>query len=148
MLALALSAGVAAGCSSGSSSGGSETTEVEAEGPPSDAQAQQQAFDAEERALSTIRLPGAVGMFAKSAKVCPSGKAPQITRIDESSLPPSEVVSQLTTDLEDLGWQHESLPDGKERYTKDPYDLVVELAASDGGTTAEIQVTSDLAACP
>jgi len=146
--ALLAVASLAAGCSKDDGGRAPEATTTTAAGPPSDAKSQQKAFDADERVLSTIRLPGAVGVFAKSTKVCPEGKAPQITRIDRSSLAPAEVASQLTTDLEGLGWQHEDLPDGKELYTKDPYQLLVEVSAADGGTTAELQVTSNLAACP
>lgn len=145
VLALVAAVSLAAGCSKDEGGSGDAATTTR----PAGANEQQKTLEATERTLATIRLPGAVGFFAKSTKSCPAGQFPQVARTDTSSLPPDEVVDQLTDLLEADGWTYEHLSDGRETYVKAPYQVWMEASASDdGGTTATVEVrTSDLT-CP
>lgn len=147
LAALLLVAALLGGCSK--DDGGEAATTTSAEGElPSDGRAQQKAMEAAERVLSTVRLPGASGFYAKTTKACPSGELPQASRPDVSTLDPDEVVSELTDTLADQDWTHENVGEGQERYAKDSYVISVEVtAAEDGGTDANVSVTAAQAAC-
>lgn len=148
LAALVLAAGLVGGCSKDDGGGASSTTTAGGRGDPSDALAQQKAMESAERVLSTVRLAGASGFYAKTTKACPPGDLPQASRPDRSTVDPDEVVTQLTGDLESQGWTHRHVAEGKERYEKDPYVLVLEIStASEGGSSATVAVTDARAAC-
>ena len=109
------------------------------------------AMDAAEEVLSTIRIPGAIGVFSETVQACVQTQFPQATRTDRSSLPPDQLVAQLTEALEADGWTQdpdEGGADGTETYWKDPHQLSVEVApADDGGAKATLEVSAPRTNC-
>lgn len=144
LVAVLAASSLLAACGGGGKDEATTTTTAGA-----DANAQQKAMEAAERMLSTVRLPGAVGYFAKSTKACPSGQFPQVTRTDASEQSPDEVVAELTDLLEEDGWTYEHLSDGRETYVKEPYQVWVTATEVDGGgTSATVEVRTSELTCP
>ncbi|MCU1371844.1 MAG: hypothetical protein JWO77_3038 [Ilumatobacteraceae bacterium] len=145
-LALALGGCLLAGCGSKADDGAAAPAATTTS--PDEAAATKAAMDDAEQELATIRLPGAIGVFSETIQSCVANQLPQATRTDRSSLPPDELVSQLTEQLEADGWTQDEDANGRESYSKDPYQLWVEVSVEeDGDTKAILEVAAAEANC-
>lgn len=144
--AIVLCGGLLLGCSSKDEGGASEPATTEASA--ADADAQEAAMDEAEQELATIRIPEAIGVFSETIQACVRTQYPQATRTDRSSLAPDDLATQLSEQLVADGWTQNNDANGRQSYSKDPFQLWVEFSvADDGDTKATLELATTQINC-